>query len=134
MSKLLEIFEFTAEQTRKLAAEQSVAEAPIVIGDVTVIPVSSLSCGFTCGGSDLTKRADGVFAGAGGKVKRTPMTFLAFCGGEVRLLQADVSAQNTGGLIAAITPLVEKLRSRFAAAKADEEPSEKDAGSSAAAL
>ena len=51
MSQLLPIFEFTAEQTRKLAAEQTVAEAPIVIGDVTVVPISTLSCGFSCGGS-----------------------------------------------------------------------------------
>lgn len=113
MSQLMKIFEFTAEQTRKLAAEQSVAEAPIVIGDVTVVPISALSCGFTCGGSDLTKRADGVFAGAGGKVKRTPLTFLAVCGDDVRLLQLDPPQGGKAALLSALTPLIQQLRSHL---------------------
>lgn len=117
MSQLLPIFEFTAEQTRKLAAEQSVAEAPIVIGDVTVVPISSLSCGFSCGGSDLTKRSDGVFAGAGGKVKRTPLTFLAVCGSEVRLLQVDAPAAGKSGLLSALTPLVAQFKDKLSSKK-----------------
>lgn len=119
MSQLLPIFEFTAEQTRKLAAEQSVAEAPIVIGEVTVVPISSLSCGFSCGGSDLTKRSDGVLSGAGGKVKRTPLTYLAVCGSEVRLLQVEAPAAAKGGLLSALTPLVEQFKDKIAAKKAE---------------
>ena len=119
MSQLLPIFEFTAEQTRKLAAEQSVAEAPIVIGEVTVVPISSLSCGFSCGGSDLTKRSDGVLAGAGGKVKRTPLTYLTVCGSEVRLLQVEAPAAAKGGLLSARTPLVEQFEDKIAAKKAE---------------
>ena len=62
MSELLKIFEFTAAQARTLSKEQSVAGEPIVIGEVTVIPISKLSCGFTGGGSDLAqkKKADGI--------------------------------------------------------------------------
>ena len=119
MSQLLPIFEFTAEQTRKLAAEQSVAEAPIVIGDVTVVPISTLSCGFSCGGSDLTKRSDGVFAGAGGKVKRTPLTYLAVCGSDVRLLQVEAASKEKGGLLSALLPLVEQFRNKLAAKKGE---------------
>ena len=88
MSELLRVFEFTTAQVRALAKEQSVADAPIVLGDVTVVPISKLSCGFTCGGSDLAakKKADGLMAGAGAKVSKTPLTFLAIQGGNVRLL------------------------------------------------
>ena len=119
MSQLLPIFEFTAEQTRKLAAEQTVAEAPIVIGDVTIVPISTLSCGFSCGGSDLTKRADGVLAGAGGKVKRTPLTYLAVCGSDVRLLQVEAAETSKGGLLSALTPLVAQFKDKLTAKKVE---------------
>ena len=80
MSKLLNIFEFTTTQIRAIATEQSVADAPIVLGDVTIIPVSKLSCGFSCGGSDLAqkKKADGLMGGAGAKVTKTPLSFLNY--------------------------------------------------------
>lgn len=109
MSQLLNVFEFTAQQAKSLAAQQSVADAPIVIGDVTVIPVSKLSCGFSCGGSDLVKKADGIMAGAGAKVAKTPLVFLAVCGQEVQLLQISAEAQAKGGLIGALKPLVEQF-------------------------
>ena len=60
MSELIKVFSFTAEQAHSFAKEQSVAGEPIVIGDVTVIPISKLSCGFAGGGSDRVpeKRKD----------------------------------------------------------------------------
>lgn len=112
MSELLKVFEFTARQAKELAAEQSVTDAPIVIGEVTVIPVSKLSCGFSCGGSDLTKKADGIMAGAGAKVARTPLTFLAVCGTDVQLLRVPAEEQRKGGLLAALKPLVEQLMAK----------------------
>lgn len=109
MSELLNVFEFTAQQTKALAAEQSVADAPIVIGEVTVIPISKLSCGFSCGGSDLSKKPEGIMAGAGAKVSKTPLTFLAVCGKDVQLLRVPSEAQTKGGLLGALKPLVEQF-------------------------
>lgn len=112
MSELLKVFEFTARQARELAAEQSVTDTPIVIGEVTIVPVSGLSCGFSCGGSDLAKKTDGIMAGAGAKVARTPMTFLAVCGTDVRLLRVPPQEQSKGGLLAALRPLAEQLMAK----------------------
>lgn len=112
MSELLNVFEFTAQQVKALAAGQSVADAPIVIGDVTIIPVSKLSCGFSCGGSDLAKKADGIMAGAGAKVAKTPLTFLAVCGSDVQLLRVPAEEQGKGGLLAALKPLAEQLMAK----------------------
>ena len=123
MSELLNVFEFTATQAKALASEQSVADAPIVIGDVTVIPVSRLSCGFSCGGSDLAakKKADGLMAGAGAKVSKTPLSFLAVCGKEIQLLHVPAEERSKKGLLEAIIPLAEQFREKVMKKKQDGE-------------
>ena len=120
MSQLLNIFEFTTTQIRALAAEQSVADTPIVIGDVTLVPISKLSCGFSCGGSDLAqkKKADGLMAGAGAKVSKTPLSFLAVTKGQVQVLSVSEEEAKSKGIIGAIKPLLSSLKEKSAAKKA----------------
>ena len=114
MSELLKIFEFTAEQAKVLSKEQSVTGEPIVIGEVTVVPVSKLSCGFTGGGSDLAqkKKADGILAGAGVKITKTPLSFLAVCGKEVQILHVAEEEAKSKGLLNALLPLVTQLKEK----------------------
>lgn len=109
MSELLKIFEFTFEQARTFSAEQSVTGEPIVIGDVTIIPVSKLSCGFAGGGSDLAakKKADGLMAGSGMKITKTPLSFLAVCGTEVKMLHVAEEEVQKKGILDALSPLIE---------------------------
>lgn len=117
MSELLKIFEFTTREVRDLAREQSVADAPVTVDGVTVIPISSVSCGFSCGGSDLAakKKADGLMAGAGAKVKRTPETYLAVIDGQVQLLKPPAEPQRS--LLDTVRPLIAALRAMRAAKK-----------------
>ena len=114
MSELLKIFEFTAEQAKILSREQSVTEEPIVIGEVTVIPISKLSCGFTGGGSDLAqkKKADGIMAGAGVKITKTPLSFLAVCGKEAQILHVTEEEAQSKGLVNALLPLILQLKEK----------------------
>ena len=120
MSQLLNLFEFTTTQVRALASEQSVADAPIVIGDVTLVPISKLSCGFSCGGSDLAqkKKADGLMAGAGAKVNKTPLSFLAVQNGQVQVLSVSAEDVKKKGIIGAVKPILEGLKEKSAAKKA----------------
>ncbi len=117
MSELLKIFEFTTREVRELAREQSVADAPVTVDGVTIIPISTVSCGFSCGGSDLAakKKADGLMAGAGAKVKRTPETYLAVIDGQVQLLQPPAEPQSS--LLDTVRPLIAALRAMRAAKK-----------------
>lgn len=125
MSELLELLSYTAGQASALA-KQSVTDEPIVIGEVTVIPVAKLSCGFAGGGKDKKKdRADGISAGAGVKVAKTPVAFLAVCGQEVRTLYVAEETVRKNGVVGALTPLVGALREKLAKPKAtDQAPSE----------
>ena len=132
MSELLKIFEFTAQQAKSLSAGQSVTDAPIVLGDVTVIPVSKLSCGFAGGGSDLLKNPNGIAAGAGVKVTKTPLSFLAVCGSEVQMLQVSAEDANKKSIVESLTPLVAQFREKIAAKKA-EKAEKSDAAESGAA-
>lgn len=117
MSELLKIFEFTTREVRDLAREQSVADAPVTVDGVTIIPITTVSCGFSCGGSDLAakKKADGLMAGAGAKVKRTPETYLAVIDGQVQLLQPPAEPQSS--LLDTVRPLIAALRAMRAAKK-----------------
>lgn len=117
MSELLKIFEFTTREVQNLAREQSVADAPISVDGVTIIPISKVSCGFSCGGSDLAakKKPDGLMAGAGAKVKRTPETYLAVIDGQVQILQPSAEPQSS--LLDTVRPLIAALRAKHAAKK-----------------
>lgn len=131
MSELMRIFEFTAQQARTLSAGQSVTEAPIVLGDVTVIPVSKLSCGFAGGGSDLLKNPNGVAAGAGVKVTKTPLSFLAVCSSEVQMLHVSAEEAGKKGLMDTLAPLVEQFKEKIAAKKAEKAAKEEKDGDAA---
>lgn len=122
IENILKVLEFTAEKTLAIAGAQGVAGEPIVIGDVTVIPISSVSCGFAGGGTDLPAKqnSDVVMAGAGAKVSKTPLSFLAISGGEVQLLR--VPQESAGGsILDTLKPMVEKL----AATKLERKPKKK---------
>lgn len=120
---ILKVLEFTADKALAIAGQQSVAGEPIVIGDVTVIPVSSVSCGFAGGGSDLPakQKSDALMAGAGAKVSMTPLSFLAVSGGEVQLLRVPQESA-PGSLVDTLKGMVGQL----AATKLERKPKKKE--------
>lgn len=125
MKELLKVLEFTADRTQALADSQSVAGEPLHVGDVTLIPVSSISCGFAGGGSDLPARTrnDAAAAGSGARLAKTPVAFLAVCGQEVQVLTLEQPAKEEKSMLAQLAPLAEKVRQAAAekkAAKAEE--------------
>ena len=119
---ILKVLEFTADKAQAIAGAQSVVGEPIVIGDVTVVPISAVDCGFAGGGSDLPakQKDDALLAGAGAKVTKTPLSFLAVSGGQVQILRVPQEAAG-GSLIDTLKPLVEKL----SATKLERKPKKK---------
>ncbi len=120
---ILKVLEFTADKALAIAGQQSVAGEPIVIGDVTVIPVSSVSCGFAGGGSDLPakQKSDALMAGAGAKVSMTPLSFLAVSGGEVQLLR--VPQESASG---SLVDTLKGMAAQFVATKLERKPKKKE--------
>lgn len=120
MSELLKVINLTVEQTKRIAKEQSVADAPIVIGDVTVIPISKISCGFSYGGTSSVKGK--TTADAGAKVTKTPLSFVAVIDGTLQILHVSAEETKKKGIIAALEPVIETVKAKFAAKKEAQAP------------
>lgn len=114
MKELLKLFEFTANKTQELSQTQSVTGEAMVIDGVTVVPVYKLSCGFAGGGTDLaTKRkSDALAAGAGGKVTKTPLSFLALQGNNVQILRVAADSSDKVGLADALASVVAMFKEK----------------------
>lgn len=115
MSELMNVFQLTAQQAHKMATEQSVADTPIVIGDVTVIPISKISCGFSYGGSNTVKGK--TTAGAGAKVTKTPLSFIAVIDGNLQILRVSEEETKKKGIAGALKPVIEAVKAKTAAKK-----------------
>ena len=79
----------TISKIRDMMSVNDVVGEPIVVGDVTIVPISKVSVGF--GG------------GMGGGVKVQPICFLVVKDGNVRMMPVPVPANSTADRILAIT-------------------------------
>lgn len=78
------------EKVKGMVDSNSIIGAPIYTPDgTTIIPVSKVSVGFACGGSDFptTSPKDMFGGGTGGGVTIQPVAFLVLKGESVRMIQ-----------------------------------------------
>ena len=97
-TNLSEMMETSMSKVREMVSSDTVIGQPITTPDgVTLVPVSRLSFGFSCGGSDFGKQADGKnFAGGtAAGVKVDPVAFLVVKDGFVRVLPVAVPPAST---------------------------------------
>lgn len=119
-SKVGSILDITVDKMRALADTGLVVGDKIAVtDDITLIPVSRVSCGFASGGSDLPteKSPAGVsFGGAGGGgLTVTPVCFVCINKGEVKILNL-ASTRPMGAAERAITmapELIESIKDAF---------------------
>ena len=119
-SKVGSILDITVDKMRALADTGLVVGDKIVVSDdITLIPVSRVSCGFASGGSDLPteKSPAGIsFGGAGGGgLTVTPVCFVCINKGNVSILNL-ASTMPMGAAERAITmapELIETIKDAF---------------------
>ena len=119
-SKVGSILDITVDKMRALADTGLVVGDKIAVtDDITLIPVSRVSCGFASGGSDLPteKSPAGVsFGGAGGGgLTVKPVCFVCINKGEVKILNL-ASTMPMGAAERAITmapELIESIKDAF---------------------
>ena len=99
MSKNLpNMLQDTIAKIREMVDVNNVIGEPIVVGDVTIVPVSKVSVGFGGGGSDYVKHVgtnEPFGGGVGGGVKVTPICFLVIKEGNVRMMPVAAPASTT---------------------------------------
>ena len=96
----------TISKIREMMSVNDVVGEPIIVGGVTIIPVSKISVGFGGGGADNAKAAnkDAFGGGMGGGVKVQPICFLVVKDGNVRMMPVPVPANSTADRILEMVP------------------------------
>ncbi len=122
---LKQVIDASLENIKKVLDADAVVGTPISLpGDVTIIPISKVSCGFTSGGVDFDSKTNprremphfGGGNGAGMSV--TPLTFLVVSGGEVRLMNVNgTNVSSDSAIVNTISDLVDKSPAIFAKIK-----------------
>ena len=119
--------EATINQIKNVVDVNTVIGQPIVVGEVTILPVSKVTYGFASGGSDLpTKTNKDLFAGGGGAgVTLQPLAFLIVSEAGVRIL--EISSKYNNGLDRALTmapDLIDKVKETLGALKSGDDKKE----------
>ena len=97
----------TISKIREMVDVNNVIGEPIVVGDITIIPVSKVSVGFGGGGSDYVKNVgtnEPFGGGVGGGVKVNPICFLIIKDGNVRMMPVAAPASTTADRIVEMVP------------------------------
>ena len=113
---LKQVIDASLENIKKVLDADTVVGSPITLpGDITIIPISKISCGFTSGGVDFDskngpRRDIPHFGGANGAgISVTPMTFLVISGGEVRMMNVNgTTASSDSAIVNTISDFVDK--------------------------
>ena len=117
----------TMEKIKQMVDVNTVIGTPVTTPDgTTVIPVSRVSYGFASGGSDLpskTQPASGLFAGGSGAgITISPIAFLTFSHGNVRVLQIEPYLSSVDRALEKVPDVVDKISSLFQKDEPVEEP------------
>ena len=97
----------TISKIREMVDVNNVIGEPIVVGDITIIPVSKVSVGFGGGGSDYVKNVgtnEPFGGGVGGGVKVNPICFLIVKDGNVRMMPVATPANTTADRVVEMIP------------------------------
>ena len=110
------IMDTTMDKLRAMVDADTITGSPIVVGDVTLIPVSRVSFGLATGGSDFpTKHSDKqLFGGGGGAgVTIVPVAFIAISDGNVKMLPVYNDLTSVEKAITMAPELIEKVKELF---------------------
>ena len=106
------VMDSTIDKIRSMVDSETIVGEPIVVNNITIIPVSKLSFGFASGGSDFPSKTTGktMFGGGGGAgATVTPVVFIVVKGNEVKLLNANETATPIEKAVSAVPTVVEKI-------------------------
>ena len=87
-NKIQSILDTTMEKLKAMVNADVITGRPIVVNDLTLIPVSKVAYGIATGGSDFaTKSQSGLFGGGSGAgVTVTPIAFMVINGENVKMM------------------------------------------------
>lgn len=109
------IMDTAMEKLRAVVDADTIIGTPVVVGKITLIPVSKVSLGIATGGSDFgSKSPEKNFGGgAGAGVSVTPIAFISVNGENVHML--PVASEMTGfdKALNMAPEIIDKIKSLF---------------------
>lgn len=116
------IMDTTMDKLKGMVSADIITGTPIVVGDITLIPVSKVSYGLATGGSDFpNKLGSQIFGGGGGAgVTIAPIAFIAVNGDSVKMLPVYNELSSAEKAIAMAPELIEKAKELFKKEKPQE--------------
>ena len=109
------IMDVTMDKVRAMVDANTIIGDPIVVGDITLIPVSKVSFGVATGGSDFpSKTQSGLFGGGGGAgVTVSPVAFIAVSDGNAKMMPVYNELSSVEKAIAMAPEVLEKAKELF---------------------
>lgn len=115
--KVQNLLGVSMEKIKEMIDVNTVVGDPIVVsGDITLIPVSKISCGYAGGGSDLPTKTPNkeLFGGGTGiGVNITPVAFIVVDKGNVHMLPVVAKPDANDRLVNMIPEVVDKVTDMF---------------------
>ena len=109
------IMDTTMEKLRAVVDADTVIGTPVIVGKITLIPVSKVSFGIATGGSDFQGKSPSknFGGGAGAGVSVIPIAFISVNGENVHML--PVSSKETGfdKALNMAPEIIDKIKSLF---------------------
>ena len=95
-------------ELREIVKTETVVGEPVVIGDITMIPVSKISFGFGAGGGRGKKDDGNSGTGGGGSVQ--PVAFIVIQKGKAQLLPLEDKSLSLTDLLKYAPDVLEKIK------------------------
>ncbi len=95
-------------ELREIVKTETVVGEPVVIGDITMIPVSKISFGFGAGGGQGKKDDGNSGTGGGGSVQ--PVAFIVIQKGKAQLLPIEDKSMSLTDLLKYAPDVLEKIK------------------------
>lgn len=116
------IMDTTMDKLHAMVDADTIIGTPIVLGEVTLLPVSKVSFGLATGGSDFpSKNQAGLFGGGGGAgVTITPIAFIAVSGQNVKMMPIYNEMNTIDKAINMAPELLDKVKELFTKEKKED--------------
>lgn len=101
---LAEVIKSALDQIKCIAKTETVIGEPITAGEVTLIPISSVSIGFAAGGGSENEKGTVGGSGTGGGIKIIPIAFISIHGDHVQVHPVSPSSDPVLGKILSVAP------------------------------
>ncbi|MBQ7095320.1 MAG: sporulation protein YtfJ [Clostridia bacterium] len=111
-NKVESVLNGTLNGLKNLVDVDTVIGEPVKVSEeITIIPISKVSCGFVSGGSGFGSQPqkEHFGGGAGGAMKVIPVCFLVIRGDSIRMLPVAESENTVDHLVDAVPEVLEKI-------------------------